>query len=557
MKSINRRKFLGSISQVALMPFVPLEALFKSSPDLILYNANMITINPAQPRAQALAVIRDRIVAIGTNDEIKKLATSGTKKIDIGGKTVTPGFIDAHSHPASAGVSHIRSVDCDLRSIKAIKDAIHARTLKTPPGQWIRGFKYDDTKTAEGRFLTFKDLDEAAPEHPVVISHRGGHSSYVNSKALQLLTYTRETKDPEGGKITRDASTGEPTGQLLETATRPLQGLIPNDITRTDWQAGVKLISRMMTKTGLTSVTDTGGSPASLLGYEDAYKAGELFIRVYCMINYRFIDQMIGAGIRTGFGNEWVRVAGMKMACDGSLSERTARISQSYIGRPDDFGILVMDEEEMYQHAIKAHKADWQIGVHANGDVAIAKVLNVYERLQKEHPRKDPRFRIEHCSIINADIIKRIKALNVIPNPFSTYVYYHGEKMKEYGKERLENMMAVRSFLDAGINVTQTSDYTPGPFEPMMALQSEVTRTDIRGQVWGASQKITVEEAIKVGTLNGAYASYEEDIKGSLEVGKLCDLVVLGSDPTKVDPMTLVNTPIERTMVGGKWVYES
>jgi predicted amidohydrolase YtcJ len=216
-----------------------------------------------------------------------------------------------------------------------------------------------------------------------------------------------------------------------------------------------------------------------------------------------------------------------------------------------------MDEEEMYSYAIKAQKANWQIGIHANGDVGIDKALNVFEKIQKEHPREDPRFRLEHCTLINDDLIRRIKALNAIPNPFSTYVYFHGEKMKEYGAERLENMFAVRSFLDAGINVTQTSDYPPGPFEPMMALQSSVTRTDWNGNLWGPSQKISVEEAIKVGTINGAYASYDEKIKGSLEEGKLADLVVLESNPLEVDPFSIIDIKIERTMVGGKWVYES
>jgi predicted amidohydrolase YtcJ len=243
--------------------------------------------------------------------------------------------------------------------------------------------------------------------------------------------------------------------------------------------------------------------------------------------------------------------------CDGSISERTARLSQPYIGRKDDFGILLTPEPELYAQARKAHEAGWQIGTHANGDVAIDITLRVYERLQKEKPRQDPRFRIEHCTLLNDSLIRRIRDLGVIPNPFSTYVYYHGEKMREYGAERLENMFAVRSLLDAGVRVTQSSDYPPGPFEPMMALQSSVTRMDSKGNVWGARQRISVEEAIRVGTLHGAYASFEERLKGSIQAGKLADLVVLGRDPMKADPMTLIQIPVERTMVGGRWVYGS
>ena len=550
MKHFNRRQFLSTLGPLALVPF------WKTSPDLILHHANIITVNPAQPKVQALAISGDRIVATGSNEEILKMANGFTRKVDIGGKTITPGFIDAHSHPAYSGRAHLRNVDADLRSIKDIQKAMHEKAQKTPMGQWVLGFKYDDTKTAEGRLINRTDLDEAVPDHPVFISHRGGHSAYVNSKALALAGYTRNTPDPKGGKIGRDAD-GELNGQLLENATGPLEKLIPNTFTREDNQQAVKLITQMMAKTGVTSVTDAYGSPEYLLAYQDAYHAGELSARIYCMIGYMYIDEMIEAGIRTGFGDDWVRTGGMKLTCDGSISERTAALSRPYEGRPNDYGIIVMDEDELYRYARKAHLADWQIGIHANGDVAIDKSLNVYERLHREHLRKDPRFRLEHCTVVNDSLIQRMKALNVIPTPFSTYVYFHGEKMKNYGKARLEHMFAVRSFLDAGIKVTQASDYPPGPFEPMMALQSSVTRTDMNGNVWGPSQKVSVEEAIRVGTINGAYASYEENSKGSLEAGKLADLVVLDKDPTQVDPMTLIDIPIERTMVGGKWVYEA
>jgi hypothetical protein len=250
-------------------------------------------------------------------------------------------------------------------------------------------------------------------------------------------------------------------------------------------------------------------------------------------------------------------VGAQKVICDGSISERTARLSQPYMGRPNDFGILVTPEDQLYEISLKAYAAGWQLATHANGDVGIDTTLRVYERLQKEMPRRDPRFRVEHCTVINDSLVERIHALGAIPTPFSTYVYYHGEKMKEYGAERLDHMFALRSFIDAGIRPTQASDYPPGPFEPMMALQSEVTRTDWKGNVWGPKQKITVEEAIRVGTIHGAYASYEESLKGSIEPGKLADLVVLGRDPFKVDPSELIKIPIERTMVGGKWVFES
>ena len=551
MKNISRRDFVASLPPLALM------SCYLEKADLILYNADIITVNPNQPSAEAIAISGDKIIGVGSNEDIMNLSSAYTKKINIGGKIITPGFIDAHSHPSGAGRSHLRNVDCDLRSIEEIKNAIFERSKKTPKGEWISGFKYDDTKTKEKRYINNIDLDEVSPDHPVIITHRGGHTAYVNSLALKIAGIDEETPDPKGGNIERDLETGNLNGRLLETATYLVEKFIPNQFTRSDYQAGVKLISEMLSKSGITSVTDAGTSVKSLQSFEDSYNSGELKTRVYCMIRGYAFDEVNDSGKKTGFGDEWVKIGALKLVCDGSISERTARLSEPYIGRPDYYGIIINNEDEIFDQAIKAHLNDWQIAVHANGDVGIDITLKVFERLQKEKKRIDPRFRIEHCTIINKSLVQRIKELEVIPNPFSTYVYFHGEKMKEYGKERLENMFAVRSFLDAGIPVTQTSDYPPGPFEPMMAIQSSVTRTDYTGEVWGPSQKISVEEAIKVATINGAYASYEENIKGSIEIGKLADLTILGQDPRETDPMRIIDIPIERTMVGGKWVYES
>jgi predicted amidohydrolase YtcJ len=547
----SRRQFLGIFAAA-----IPSLSFGKIEPEVILFNGNIFTVNLKEPTAQALAIADGRLIAIGSNKDILKLATARTKKIDVGYKTVLPGFIDAHSHPAYSGIKHLKMVDCDLRSVKEIKEAIRQRAAVTPKGQWVEGFKYDDTKTIEGRKINIVDLDDAAPEHPVKITHRGGHTYYCNSPAFKIANVNDATPNPQGGEFEKTGD-GKLTGCVKEAAADVFDKIIPDVDTRSERQEGVKLISKMMAKTGVTSVTDAGGNPEVLQAYEDAYEAGELDVRIYCMIRHAHIDKMIAAGVRTGMGNDWVKIGGMKMACDGSISERTARLSQPYTGRPDDFGIIVMDDEQLYPDAKKAYDAGWQIGIHANGDVGIDLTLKLYERLHKENPKKDPRFRIEHCTMINETLVQRMKSLGVIPTPFSTYVYYHGEKMKAYGEERLKNMFALKSFLNAGIRPTQASDYPPGPFEPMMALQSSVTRTDMKGNVWGVNQKVTVEEAIKIGTINGAYASFEEKIKGSLEVGKLADLVVLGRNPFKEDPSTLITIPVERTMTGGKWVYES
>ena len=372
--------------------------------------------------------------------------------------------------------------------------------------------------------------------------------------AFEKVGVNESTSNPDGGEFVR--SSGKLSGRVLETANRVFNGIRPK-VTHQTYIDGVKLISEKLAKSGITSVHDAGGSPKDLDAYQEAYSAGLLKTRIYCHIRGGHLDNMIAAGVRTGLGDEWVKVGPMKTAIDGSISERTARLSEPYIGSPGYYGILTSTIEAIYEISRKAHAAGWQIGVHANGDVAIDQTLGIFERLQKEMPKRDPRFRIEHCTVINDELIRRIKMIGAIPNPFSTYVYFHGEKMKYYGHDRLNNMFALRSFLDAGIKVTQTSDYPPGPFEPMMALQSSVTRTDYNGTLWGPKQRITVAEALKIGTLHGAYASFEENIKGSIQAGKLADLVVLGQDPTKIDPFGIIDIKIERTMVGGYWVYES
>jgi predicted amidohydrolase YtcJ len=549
----------GGLATLPLLASPALAALSRQQPELILHNGTILTVDPRQPQAEAVAIAGDRIVAVGSSAEIDGLAASSTKKIDLGGSTVVPGFNDAHTHPAYAGRRHLRFVDCDLRSIAAIQAAIRERASQTAPGEWIAGFKYDDTKTAERRFVSRADLDEAAPQHPVFIVHRGGHTAYVNSLALARVGISEDSADPSGGQFVRDPATGRLTGRLLERAMTPFEAVIPafGSFSREEGREAVKLISSMLAKSGITSATDAGGSTDELRAYQDAHESGDLLTRINCMIEAPFIDAMLKAGVRTGLGNDWVRVGAMKAVCDGSISERTARLSRSYVGRPEDFGMLVTDEQELYALARKAHEAGWQVGIHANGDVGIGIVIGIYERLQRELPRRDPRFRIEHCTVINDDLVRRIRALGAIPTPFSTYVYFHGEKMQEYGEERLNSMFALRSFLDTGIRPTMASDYPPGPFEPMMALQSMVTRRDINGKSWGPRQRISIEEALRVGTLHGAYGSFEEHLKGSIEPGKLADLVVLGRNPLTEDPMSLITIPVERTMVGGRWVYES
>ncbi|MBL8998343.1 MAG: amidohydrolase [Gemmatimonadetes bacterium] len=545
-----RRDFVASLAALAAIPD------WREPPELILVNGDIITMDPLAPRAQAVAIANGRLLAVGTDADIRALSRPGTRTIDLGGKVVIPGVIDGHNHPAYAGLRHLREVDCDLRSIGAIQSALRERASKTPAGEWILGFKYDDTKTAEGRFLTRADLDAVSTTHPILVVHRGGHTAFVNSMAFARAGVTESTPDPVGGRFDRDAA-GKLTGRAAESAAEVIESAAARPYSRADRQAGVAEISKRLAAAGITSVTDAGASPAELQAYQDARDAGELHTRVYCHLGAAYLDRMIAAGVRTGLGDEWVKVGAVKCVSDGSISERTARLTEPYIGRPTDFGIMVNSAEVLWPIFEKAHRAGWQIGTHANGEVGIDVTATLYERLQREFPHRDPRFRFEHCTVLTPELIRRIKALGAIPTPFASYVYFHGEKMGEYGAARTERMFPVRWFIDAGIPVAMGSDYPPGPFEPMMALTSMITRTDLRGTVWGANQRVSFDEALKVLTVNGAYASFEEHQKGSLTAGKWADLVVLGRDPRAVPPIEIVNVPVERTMAGGRWVYES
>ncbi|MBV9914336.1 MAG: amidohydrolase [Sinobacteraceae bacterium] len=470
--------------------------------------------------------------------------------------------MDAHCHPGE--VEELYDVSADLNTIRQIQDALRQRAASTPPGHWVRGFKFDDTKLADGRPLTRRDLDEAVPDHPTRLDHRGGHTSWFNSKAFELARITRTTVDPPDGRYYRDHN-GELQGEVAENAREVfdhvgLREQFTPDQVRQRYRKATAYMSGKLTATGLTTVHDALATADKIRAYQDAYLAGELRHRAYILPAGSGADapfpRLRDAGIYTGLGHDYVRIGAVKFVADGSASERTMRMSTPFVGRPNDYGILTMDQKQIHEAVEDAHRHGWQVGIHANGDVTIDMVLNAYERVLREWPHPDRRHRIEHCSLVNADLVHRIAAIGSIPTPFWTYVYYHGEKWKAYGEEKMRSMFAHRWFLDAGIRVPGASDYSPGPFEPMMALQSLVTRTDYAGRVWGPNQRVSVDEALRIGTLNGAYASYEEQQKGSITVGKLADFVVLERDPHTVEPNQLKDIRIMRTVVGGRTVFE-
>ena len=524
--------------------------------DLALVNGRIHTMDPAVPEAQAFAVKNGRFVAVGSNDEVRGTISAETEVIDAAGMPVTPGFIDAHSHPS--GIRELYGVDVNLRNIGEIQAALRKKAADTPPGYWVEGYKYDDTKLGDGRPVTRKDLDQAVAGHPAMVGHRGGHTGVYNSKAFEMAGITAATPDPPGGRFYREG--GELTGKVAELARRAFGPVGQRqEVTREARQAGAKHISELMTAAGLTSVHLAGGGQDSLVAFQDALEAGQLRFRLYFLVRGRSgaFRGLKRSGMRTGFGDEWLRLGAVKYAADGSASERTMRMSTPYVGRPDDYGILTMTQDEIHEAVEDAHRNGFQIGIHANGDIAIEMVLNAYERVQRLWPRSDPRHRIEHCSLVNPGLLRRIKAVGAIPTPFYTYVHYHGNKWVEYGEEKMGWMFAHRSFLDEGIPVAPASDYMPGPFEPLMAIQSMVTRKDFKGRLWGSKQRVSVQQAMRICTINGAYASFEESLKGSITVGKLGDFVVLAEDPAQVDPDRIKEIQVVRTVVGGRTMFSA
>ncbi|ANO53308.1 amidohydrolase [Woeseia oceani] len=557
-----RRRFLGTGSA---LPFgLGLAGLATAAradaaagkADLIVTGGRIYTMNSSQPRAEALAVRGDRLLAVGSNDDILAYASPATKRIDARGLTITPGFIDAHSHPLFG--EEALGVNVNLPRIADVKDALARQAAKTPPGHWVRGVMYDDTKFEEERALERRDIDEVVSDHPVFVGHRGGHTAVVNSKAFEIAGVTVDTPDPTGGKYFRE--NGELSGKIAEHALDVFRkvGTWPK-MDREVRQASAKVATANMAASRLTSTTDAYGNADNMRAYQDALAAGELNCRVAFMPggNSDMFEGLKAAGIRSGFGDDMLRIGAVKYSADGSASERTMSMSTPYKGQPDNFGILTMTQEQIDAAVDDAVAHDFRVGIHANGDVAIDMVLKAYERVLAGHTGQNPRHRIEHCSLINDELLRRIRATGVVPAPFYTYIYYHGNKWLDYGEEKMQSMFAHRSFLDAGIPVAPASDFTPGPYEPMMALQSMVTRTDTRGRVWGANQRVAVAEALRICTVHGAYASFEEDRKGSLQPGRLADFVLLAEDPHEVDASRLVNIPIVRTVMGGRTTYEA
>ena len=532
--------------------------------DLVVTSANVITVDDGNPSASALAVRDGRFVAVGSDAEVRSLIGPNTQIIDARGKTVVPGFVDAHMHPAPTYpvTSRLGRVDLGPGNVQTMQDVVAALSDKaaiTPEGQWVIGTRYQDTKL--GGHPSRRDLDQASTAHPIYITHSSGHVSAVNSLALEMASIDSATADPPGGGYERD-SQGEPTGVVWENAINPILEAGPPfpEATRDERIQGLRRTFQAFLSKGITSVVDAGTDPEAFSVYQDAVSQGQP-VRVSIMFGFRHLTALRGLGLRTGFGDDHLRIGAIKSFHGNSLSGRTCWLYEPYemtnpaTGERDYYGIPPgRSQEELDAMILEIHEAGFQVAVHSNGDREIDMVLDVFERALDDQPRRNHRHRIEHASIVNPTILARVKDLGIVL-ALHSYVYEHGDKMEAYGAARWKMMHANRSALALGIPVAGNSDYGVSAADPMLRIQSMVTRASAQGKVYGGEQKISVQDAIRVWTLGGAYSTFDEGIKGSIEPGKLADFVVLSADPTSVPPETIKDITVDMTFIDGKIEY--
>lgn len=532
--------------------------------DLVVFNAKVYTVDSRAPNAEAFAVKAGRFLAVGTSAEIRALIGKGTQTYDARQMAIVPGFIDCHNHAPGDVLLYEVLVGnpyvVEFVTIDSIVEKLRAKAALTPPGTWVEGYFFDDTKVKDNRLLNAHDLDRVSKDHPVVVQHRGGHTSFYNSKALEMADINRNTPNPPGGTFERDPD-GSLNGRVTDRARAALSkvGKRPAYTAEQTLQRnreGLAHISKQFVRYGVTSVHHEGGD---LFALQQVRARGDLKHRVSYEANGRVLESMITNGIETGFGDEWIRFgATSEHAVDGSFSERTMALSTPYPGvTPPYKGNVTDTQDDLNAWVERVHRAGIQVNCHANGDVAIDMMLTAVERAQKLFPRADARPKITHCTLVNTDLVRRMKALGAVPAAFTTYAYYNSDKFGYYGEEMMKNCMAYRSFLDAGIVAAAGSDFSPGPFDPRMAIQGMVTRKGWDGKTWGANQRISLDEALRVNTINGAYNSNEEAIKGSITPGKLADFVVLSDDLFTVEVEKIKDLEIVRTVVGGTTMYQA
>jgi predicted amidohydrolase YtcJ len=533
----------------------------------LVINANVITVDTTHPAAQAFAFENGHIEAVGTNAEVLKLKTPSSEVIDLRGMTVVPGFNDAHLHPQAifdenSPYYRVWLGSDKVKTIDELVAALQRKASITPQGGTINGYGYNDVTL--GRHPSRHDLDKVSTTQPVIITHGSGHITVVNSYVLDQAGITKDTLDPPGGALDRD-SDGTPNGVIRESARALLararhqrgddsneRAAIPHDAEL----QGYMNCFRQYSARGITSVGVAGGSPSSFRLMQELRDTGNP-VRVGFMFYAEYFDKLQTAGIQRGFGDDRLRITAIKNFQGNSLSGRTAWLSEPYSDRPGYYGIPpARSQEQLDADFQQWWDAGWQVATHSNGDREIDMVLTAIERAEVKNPRPDARWRIEHASVMNQSLLDRAKKDGVIL-VFHSYMWEYGNILQSYGPKRLAMMHAYRTAIDMGIHVAGHSDSPISAADPLLRIQDMVTRKDAQGDVVGGTQRVSVDEAIKAWTLDGAYATLEENVKGSISPGKLADFVILSKDPRKVPQDTIRDITVEATYMGGHKVYSA
>lgn len=523
-----------------------------SAADLILHNGEIISLDQEGNVYEAIAIKDERIIEIGSNEKVLTYRGNQTKVIDLNGRTVVPGFTDSHQHFYITGLAAIY-MDCNLSSIQEIVKLVEKKASQLPKDKWIVGFNYNDSKFLEGRDLNKADFKHI--EHPVFIMRYDQHSVCVNDVALKMMNIDKNTVI-EGGIIEKDENS-ELTGLLREAAFTYAKKFVP--LSLDDLMKMALYANDHNIKYGITSVHDAGlgfysGSFDEYHVLEKLSLENQLKVRVYGMILDKFIPEALELGLATGVTKNRLKVGSYKIFADGTWGSMTAGISEEYPTKPGYKGFIYSDIKEKI---FEAQKHGFQIATHAMGDRAIEQVLTYYEEAMKKYPRNDTRHRIEHASATNEKIIRKMKELGVIPMPLTQLLYNMGDYyIKYFPKKLLDRAYEVKTFIEEGLKPAANSDSPVNTVSPMFGMFTLMTRVTREGVELSPHQRVSLYEALEMYTKNGAYASFDENDKGTLEVGKLGDLVVLPEKFIEFDANTVRDTEVEMTIIGGEIVYE-
>ena len=530
--------------------------------DLIIVNANVRTMAVPQPAAEAIAILGRRIIAVGSNDEIKKLSGTNTRTIDAQGQLVLPGFNDAHVHFMSGGFQ-LSSVDLrDAKSPEEFAQRLRDFAAKLPPGRWLTGGDWDHESWPEANLPTKELIDRYTPNTPVFVNRLDLHMALANSVALKLAGVTSATKDPDGGVIVRDPKTGEPTGILKDAAQSFVWKVIPKPSFEEKLSAA-RAASNHAASLGVTSVQDMS-SGVDVGVYQTLLDRGELKTRIYAVWPLPSWDRLAHTGVRAHFGSAMLRTGGLKGFADGSLGSTTALFFDPYLDASNTSGIPsdeMFPDGAMLERVRGADRAGLQVLVHAIGDRANEQVLSIYEQVGEENGERDRRFRIEHAQHVRTQDIARFARARVIASMQPYHAIDDGRwAEKRIGPQRAKTTYALRSMLDAGVTLAFGTDWTVAPLNPMLSVYAAVTRRTLDGRRpagWIPEQKISVEEAVRAYTFGSAYAEFQENEKGTIAPGKLADIVIVSQDIFKIDPKEIEKAKVVMTIMDGRVVYEA